>query len=96
MRKLSNRQFLMVNENSLRTGLEQVSEKKKTLKILFSDKKLVDIDGIYNSQNERVWAVDRSDADENDASKQKRKFPPKVMVWLERMFQEYHILDYLR
>ncbi|CAF1494370.1 unnamed protein product [Adineta ricciae] len=56
--------------------------KKETLKILFSDEKFFDIDGVYNSQNDRVWAVDRADADKKGGVKQKRKFPQKVMVWL--------------
>ncbi|CAF1373168.1 unnamed protein product [Rotaria magnacalcarata] len=56
--------------------------KEKTLKILFSDEKLFDIDGIYNSQNERVWAVDRADADKRGGITHKRKFSQKVMVWL--------------
>ena len=30
------------------------------MKILFSD---VDIDGIYNPQNDRIWAINRSAAD---------------------------------
>ena len=30
------------------------------MKILFSDEKSFDIDGVYNSQNDRMWAVDRA------------------------------------
>lgn len=56
--------------------------KEKALKILFLDEKLFDIDGIYNSQKERVWAVDRADADKRGGIERKRKFPQKVMVWL--------------
>ena len=56
--------------------------KEDTLRILFSDEKLFDIDGVYNSQNERVWAVDRADADKKGGIKPKQKFPQKVMVWL--------------
>lgn len=56
--------------------------KEDTMKILFSDEKMFDIDGIYNSQNDRVWAVDRAEADRKGGVKQKRKFPQKVMVWL--------------
>ena len=56
--------------------------KEDTLQILFSDEKFFDIDGVYNSQNDRVWAVNRADADEKGGIKQKRKFPQKVMVWL--------------
>jgi inhibitor of nuclear factor kappa-B kinase subunit alpha len=56
--------------------------KEETMKILFSDEKLFDIDGVYNSQNDRVWAVNRAEADEQGGIKQTRKFPQKVMVWL--------------
>ncbi|CAF2117487.1 unnamed protein product [Rotaria magnacalcarata] len=52
------------------------------MRILVSDKKFFDIDGVYNSQNDRVWAIDRAYADKNGGIKQKRKFPQKVMVWL--------------
>ena len=52
------------NGNSLQTGFEQISEKKDTLRILFSDEKFFDIDGVENSQNERVWTINRADADE--------------------------------
>ena len=41
--------------------------KEDTMKILFSDEKYLDIDGVYNSQNDRVWAVNRIDADERRA-----------------------------
>lgn len=56
--------------------------KEQTLKFLFSDEKMFDLDGMYNAQNDRVWAVDRVQADKNGGVKQKRKFPQKVMVWL--------------
>lgn len=56
--------------------------KEDTMNILFSDEKLFDINGIYNSQNNRVWAVSRSEADKNGAVKQRRQFPQKIMVWL--------------
>ena len=52
------------------------------MKILFSDEKFLDIDGVYNCQNDRVWAVDRADADRKGGIKQRRKFPQKAMVWL--------------
>ncbi|CAM4784202.1 unnamed protein product [Rotaria magnacalcarata] len=57
---------------------------EETMRILFSDEKFFDIDGVYNSQNDRVWAVDRADADadKNGGMKQKRKFRQKGMVWL--------------
>ena len=42
----------------------------------------VDIDGLDNTQSDRVWAVDRADADKKGSIKQRRKFSHKVMVWL--------------
>ena len=39
------------------------------MKILFPDEKYLDIDGVYNSQNDRVWAANRVDADEKGALK---------------------------
>ena len=72
--KVKRKQF----SNWVRTNFR----KEATLKILFSDEKFFDIDGVYNSQNDRVWAVDRADADKKGGIKQKRKFPQKVMVWL--------------
>ena len=52
------------------------------MKILFSDEKLFDVDGVYNSQNDRVSAVSRGEADKQDGIKQTRKFLEKVTVWL--------------
>ena len=43
---------------------------------------MFDIDGIYNSQNDRIWAVDPAEADAKGGIQPKRKFPQKVMVWL--------------
>ncbi|CAM4847524.1 unnamed protein product [Rotaria magnacalcarata] len=43
---------------------------------------MFDIDGVYNTQNDRVWAVDHADADKNGGIQQRRKFPQNVMVWL--------------
>ena len=58
--------------------------KVETMRIFFSDEKFFDVDGVYNSQNDRVWVVDRADADadEQGGIQQRRKFPQKVMVWL--------------
>ena len=56
---------------------------KETSKtILFSDEKLFDLDGVYNKQNDRIWAVSRADADSRGGIYEKSKFPQKVMVWL--------------
>ena len=50
--------------------------------ILFFDEKMFDLDGIYNSQNDRVWAVNRDEADRRGEKKQQRKFTEQVMIWL--------------
>ena len=56
--------------------------KEQTMKILFSDEKMFDIDGAYNAQNDRIWAVNRTEADKNGGIQQKRRFSQKFMVWL--------------
>ena len=48
----------------------------------FTDEKFFDLDGIYNTLNDRVWAVNREEADKKDGVHEKNKFPVKVMVWL--------------
>ena len=57
------------------------------MRILLPDEKFFDIDGVYNSQNDRMWAVDRADTIKKDGIKQKRKVPSKVMVWLGACFK---------
>ena len=54
--------------------------KEDTMRILFSDEKMFDLDGIYNSENDRIWAVNREEANRRGGKKQQRKFPQKVMV----------------
>ena len=56
--------------------------KENTMKIVFSDEKMFDIYGVYNSQNDRIWAANRSEADMKGGIRRKRIFPQKVMVWL--------------
>ena len=56
--------------------------KDDTKKCLFTDEKYFDLDGIYNSQNDRVWAASREEADRKGGFHQKTKHPGKVMVWL--------------
>ena len=48
----------------------------------FSDDKMFDLDGIYNSENDRIWAVNREEANRRGGKKQQGKFSEKVMVWL--------------
>jgi hypothetical protein len=57
--------------------------KKETKKWLFSNEKFFDFDGMYNTQNDREWAVSRQEADRKGGVKKKHKFPTKVMVWLD-------------
>ncbi|CAF1629333.1 unnamed protein product [Rotaria magnacalcarata] len=52
------------------------------MRILFSDEKMFDVDGIYNSQNQRIWAASCDEANEKGGIKMKQKLPKKVMVWL--------------
>ena len=47
--------------------------KEDTLRFLFSDEKMFDIDGVYNFQNERIWAPSRADADAKGGIKQIQK-----------------------
>ena len=56
------------------------------MKILLSDNKSFDIDAVYNSQNDRVWAVDCADADEKGGIQRKQKFPQKVNGLVRRLF----------
>ena len=52
------------------------------MKILFSNEKMFDIDGVYNSQNERIRAANRMEADAKGGIKRRQKYPQKLMVWL--------------
>ena len=38
--------------------------------------------GTYNSENDRIWVVNREEAIRRGGKKQQGKFPQKVMVWL--------------
>ena len=60
--------------NWVRTNFRE----EDTMKILLSDKKMFDIDGIYNSQNDRIWVVNRAEVD----IRQIHKFLQKLTVWL--------------
>ena len=63
------------NRNSFQTGFEQISE--KILRISFSDEKFVDIDRVYNSERERVWTINRTDADESEVVSCRNKSSPR-------------------
>ena len=56
--------------------------KSTARKILFSDKKRFDIDGVYNRQNDIIYAPSRQEADNNGGVHGKSKYPQGVMAWL--------------
>ena len=56
--------------------------KEDIKKWLVIDEKYFDLDGIYDSQNDRVLAANRQEADRKGGFHQKTKHPEKVMVWL--------------
>ena len=41
-------------------------KKETTMKILFYDENMFDIDGVYNLQNDRIWTVNRQCANNDD------------------------------
>jgi hypothetical protein len=56
--------------------------KKDCEKILFSDEKYFSINGIFNRQNDRIYAANRQEADEHGGTKPTVKFSKKIMIWL--------------
>ena len=66
------------NEKSSLIGLVITFEKRAQC----ADERIFDLDGMYNSQNQRIWASSRDEADEKDGIKEKQQFPQKIMVWL--------------
>ena len=55
--------------------------KEDTVTILFSDKTVFDLDGIYNGENDCIWAVNRKEPNRR-GEKKARKVCRKVIVWL--------------
>src|SRR5689334_2297973 len=62
----------------LETWIRTNFQKEDTMKILFSDEQIF----VYNSQNDRIWTVNLTEADIKCGIRQTGKFPQKVMVWL--------------
>ena len=60
--------------------IRQLGEKKDIMRIVFSDEKMFDFDGIYNSENDRIWVVNREEANRRGGKEQPRKFAEKVMI----------------
>ena len=52
------------------------------MKILFSDEKMFDIDGIHSFQTDRIRTVNRLAADNKGDIRRKRKFLQNETVWL--------------
>ena len=44
-------------------------QKEDTVRILFSDEKMFDLDGICNSQNDRIWAANSEEANRRGVEK---------------------------
>ena len=59
--------------------IRQLDEKREdTIRILFSDEKMFDLDGIYNSQYDRIWAVNREEANWRSEKKTATKVSTKI------------------
>jgi len=43
---------------------------------------MFDLEGMYNTQNDRVWAINRQEADKKGGVKKKHQSLTKMMVWL--------------
>jgi hypothetical protein len=75
------------NESNLLTAAENISEKRIRWESCFWTKKFSTIDGIYNSQNDHIWAINRAKPDPKVDPRQKPQFPQKVMVWLRFCYE---------
>ena len=51
--------------------------KEDTMRILFSKEKMFDLDGIYNSKNDRIWAVNREKANRRGRENSKESLQKK-------------------
>ena len=47
------------------------------MRILFFDEKMFDLDGIYKSENDRIWAFNREEANRRGEKKTARKASTK-------------------
>ena len=43
------------------------------MRIVFSNEKMFDLNGIYNSENDRIWAVNREEANRRDGKTQQHR-----------------------
>ena len=58
------------------------------MKILFSDERLFDIDVIYNSQNDRIWAINRAKSDIKGGIV---NFGKRLGFGLKRVSKNFHL-----
>ena len=65
--------------------------KNDTTRWLFSDEKYFDLNGMYDSQNDRMWPVSREEADKREASHEETSFSVMVMMWLGVYGQELSV-----
>ena len=65
--------------------------KEARMWILFSDEKMFDIDGIYNAQNDRVWAVDRTTADAKGGKRIDANFPWRWWSGWKQALKAWHL-----
>jgi hypothetical protein len=49
-------------------------------KILFSDEKYFSVEGVFNRQNELVYAASRLEADEQGGINERSKYPKRIMI----------------
>ena len=52
-------------------------QKEDTMRIVFSDEKMFDLDSMYNSENDRVWAVNREEVNRRGGKNSKERFQKK-------------------
>ena len=48
---------------------KKVPERDDAMRILFSDEKMFNLVGSYNSESDRIWAVNREEANRRDRKK---------------------------
>ena len=76
------RMSILFNGKKFANWVRKSFQKKDTLRILFFDEKMFDLDGVYNNHNDRIWAVDSEEANRKGGTKKQQKYPQKAMAWL--------------
>ena len=75
-------QPLLKNEHKAQQKNFAYRERKKfrkedTMRILFSDEKMFDLNGIYINENDRIWTVNREEANRTDGKSSKESLQKK-------------------